>query len=41
MDSRKLAGIIEGLLFAAGDKVSIEKLSSIIEWTKNNKGCYK
>jgi len=29
MDLKKLEGIFEGMLFASGDKVSIEKLSSI------------
>ncbi|WP_265444434.1 SMC-Scp complex subunit ScpB [Acetivibrio straminisolvens] len=30
MDLKKLEGILEGMLFASGDKISIEKLSSII-----------
>jgi len=30
VDLRKLEGILEGMLFASGDKISVEKLSSII-----------
>ncbi|HHV28862.1 SMC-Scp complex subunit ScpB [Acetivibrio mesophilus] len=30
MDLKKLEGIVEGMLFASGDRISIEKLSNII-----------
>ena len=34
MDTNKLAAVIEGVLFATGDAVSVEKLAEITESTK-------
>ena len=40
METSKAQAIIEGLLFAAGDSVSLEKIANIIDMDKRKNGYY-